>query len=137
MAETKNKAYKTFVSIDGLRQAFYQPYSGCSPNHTYLYFLYDYVNNGGQVYFYNPNFPDRTDDAAFDEYLEQAIVDSLDDTRIITILEEMHYHHLVRKANCDWREIIFQMAKDYRRHMHEDDFLLKVRETNGCNRHGE
>ncbi len=43
------------------------------------------------------------------------------------------YRHVVRKAKnlVDWREIIFQMALDYRKHNHEDDFYLKVRTTNG------
>lgn len=31
---------------------------------------------------------------------------------------------------CDWREIIFQMAKDYRRHNHEDDFEVKIINAN-------
>lgn len=43
------------------------------------------------------------------------------------------YRHILRKKEnlCDWREIIFQMALDYRKHNHEDDFYLKVRNTNG------
>jgi hypothetical protein len=38
---------------------------------------------------------------------------------------------------CDWREIIFQMAKDYRKHMHEDDFLLQLQRRNGKMPSGE
>ena len=30
----------------------------------------------------------------------------------------------------DWREIIYQMANDYRRHYREEDFLVKVRDNN-------
>lgn len=30
----------------------------------------------------------------------------------------------------DWREIIYQMANDYRRHYREEDFLIKVRDNN-------
>lgn len=30
----------------------------------------------------------------------------------------------------DWREIIYQMALDYRKHNHEDDFLLTVQKNN-------
>ena len=33
--------------------------------------------------------------------------------------------------NWDWREIIYQMALDYRKHNHMDEFLPKVREANG------
>ena len=38
---------------------------------------------------------------------------------------------------CDWREIIFQMALDYRQHDHEDDFPLKLRLQNGRDENGE
>ena len=38
---------------------------------------------------------------------------------------------------CDWREILFQMALDYRQHDHEDDFLLDLRDTNGRDEQGE
>lgn len=30
----------------------------------------------------------------------------------------------------DWRELIYQMALDYRKHYHEDDFLYHIRENN-------
>ena len=33
----------------------------------------------------------------------------------------------------DWREIIYQMAKDYRKHNHDDDFLVRVRDNNFVN----
>ena len=37
----------------------------------------------------------------------------------------------VEKAHvCDWREIIFQMANDYRKNYHDDDFLSKVEYNN-------
>ena len=32
--------------------------------------------------------------------------------------------------NVDWREIIFQMQKDYRQHHFDDDFMLKIIENN-------
>ena len=38
---------------------------------------------------------------------------------------------------CDWREIIYQMAKDYRKHNHEDDFYIQIRENNGKDINGE
>ncbi len=38
---------------------------------------------------------------------------------------------------CDWREIIYQMAKDYRKHNHEDDFYVQVRKNNGKDISGE
>ena len=30
----------------------------------------------------------------------------------------------------DWRELIFQMANDYRKHYHEDDFLINIKDNN-------
>lgn len=38
---------------------------------------------------------------------------------------------------CDWREIIFQMALDYRQHNHDDDFILQTRLQNGKNEDGD
>ena len=38
--------------------------------------------------------------------------------------------HVVATDEYDWREIIFQMQKDYRKHHTEDDFAIKVRENN-------
>ena len=31
---------------------------------------------------------------------------------------------------CDWRELIYQMAKDYRKYNHLDDFVLRVADAN-------
>lgn len=30
----------------------------------------------------------------------------------------------------DWREIIFQMANDYRKHYRDDDFLINIHNNN-------
>lgn len=38
---------------------------------------------------------------------------------------------------CDWRELIYQMALDYRQHNHDDDFLIRIRENNGVDDEGE
>lgn len=43
---------------------------------------------------------------------------------IIPIDMNLTYHVV------DWREIIYQMAKDYRKHNHEDDFLVRLRDNN-------
>ena len=50
-------------------------------------------------------------------------------TTIEDIQEKINEHIHI----CDWREIIYQMALDYRQHNHDDDFLLKIRENNGLN----
>ena len=33
----------------------------------------------------------------------------------------------------DWREIIYQMAIDYRKHYHDDDFLIDLNNNNILN----
>lgn len=49
------------------------------------------------------------------------------------------YRYVIKRPEdlCDWREIIFQMALDYRKHNHDDDFYLQVRNTNGLDLNGE
>ena len=32
---------------------------------------------------------------------------------------------------CDWRELIYQMAKDYRKYNHLNDFELRIIKANG------
>ena len=69
------------------------------------------------AYIYNPAIPEA-------EGISAAVEDSIsinDNNAII----------------CDWREIIYQMAKDYRKHNHEDDFYVQVRKNNGKNMSGE
>lgn len=93
---------------------FSYPYAGCSDPHTYLSFLkYDIEKNGNKVYFYNPafidvNYEDLVDDLVKEEYEER----------------------IKNSFFVDWREIIYQMAVDYRRHYHEDDFLYNVAQNN-------
>ena len=43
----------------------------------------------------------------------------------INVIEEISNVKIV-----DWREIIFQMANDYRRHYRDEDFLISVRDAN-------
>ena len=81
-----------------------------------------------------------------DEYVEQKLEEELTPEKIDIIIAEKGYRFVDRmpKTNedgeisedntiyvCDWREIIFQMALDYRKHNHDDDFYLKVRTNNG------
>ena len=97
------------------------------------------VDNGYLVYFYSPNFPRMADEASFEEYIEEEIERQLTDEEIWKALEEKGYRYIERKAEdlVDWREIIFQMARDYRLHNHDDDFYLKVRTTNGLDFNNE
>jgi hypothetical protein len=100
-----------------VRKEFMQPYYGCSDSHTYISFLEgDVKQNGSTVYFYNPDFPD------YDSY-EDLVLDQIEKE-----YEEYEKQGLLNYV--DWREIIYQMAKDYYQHNTEDDFELRVRENN-------
>lgn len=131
ISENEFKSYKT-----NEENIFIYPYWGCSDNHTYYYFLHgrgDSIDNGYSVYFYSPHFPAMSSDETFEEFIEEEVNRQLTKEKIMETLEENGYHHIVRKAEnlCDWREIIFQMALDYRKHNHDDDFYLKLRTNNG------
>lgn len=62
----------------------------------------------------NPNFTYVNGDMDYSEIINQRVEEKLKDIIIV-----------------DWREIIYQMAIDYRRFNHCDDFGLKVQEVNG------
>ena len=79
---------------------FIQPYAGCSDTHTYLEFLRnDIMRDGNLVYFYNPNFPgaDTYDDVIKDQ-IEEEFEEMITTGKLLQV---------------DWRELIYQMAKDY------------------------
>lgn len=62
----------------------------------------------------NPNFTYINDGMDYNETINRRVKEKLKDIIIV-----------------DWREIIYQMAIDYRRFNHCDDFGLKVQEVNG------
>ena len=106
--ENNNRIYGKFIN----------PYKGCSENHTYLVFLTDDVERqGNTVFFYNPNFP-GTD--SYEEVIQEQIEKEF---------EEYFKEGLYQIV--DWREIIYQMAKDYRKYYHSDDnFLFNIAQNN-------
>ena len=97
---------------------FINPYAGCADDHTYIEFLEDDVKaQGNNVYFYNPDFPDYN--GSFDEMVNDQI--------------EKEYQDYLKSGKLnfvDWREIIYQMAKDYFQHGTEDDFEIQIRNNN-------
>ena len=100
------------------RKKFIPPFCGCSDNHTFLEFLKgDIEADGNLVYFYNPAFPDAV---SFDEVVKDQVdreyEDAVNSGRI--------------KLVYDWREIIYQMAKDNMSHGHKDSFLSRVAANN-------
>lgn len=100
-----------------IKKNFMYPYAACSDTHTFLHFLKENVENGENVYFYNPRFYFNEHDMG-DELTElkkeQLSIDNKDEK----------YHKV------DWRELIYQMSKDYKRHMHDDDFYVKISQNN-------
>ena len=100
-----------------IKKNFMYPYATCSDKHTFLHFLKENVENGENVYFYNPRFYFNEHDMG-DELTElkkeQLSIDNKDEK----------YHQV------DWRELIYQMSKDYKRHMHDDDFYVKISQNN-------
>ena len=96
---------------------FIPPYSGCSNDHTYLEFLEgDIKQDGNYVYFYNPNFPGTT---SFEEVIKDQV--------------EKNYNDKIEKGEIkivDWRELIYQMAKDYYKHNQEPSFLNSIINNN-------
>lgn len=119
---TNDGSYKTekVLDVDGnpITKNFIPPYSGCSDNHTYIEFLENDVKKQGHtVYFYNPDFPDYN--GSFDEMVEDQIEKEYQD-----------YLNSGKLNFVDWREIIYQMAKDYYQHGTEDDFELQIKNNN-------
>ena len=113
--------YKTEVLRDAdgkiITKDFIPPYSGCSDNHTYIEFLEgDIKKHGCNVYFYNPKFPSY-------ESMEDLIVDR--------VQQEWEAYLASGKLNfVDWREIIYQMAKDYYANSNNDDFAVNLANNN-------
>ena len=71
------------------------PYSGCSDNHTYLYFL---NQPNREFYFYNPDFPDVSYEELVDNKISEAYREWQKNNQIYFV---------------DWREILYQMALDF------------------------
>lgn len=87
--------------------------------HTYEELLQEQVEHGYEhSYIYMPKFPQNSKSGQMESTLTYLI-------------------NLEKVIVCDWREIIYQMAKDYRKHNHEDDFYVQVRKNNGKDINGE
>lgn len=109
----ENGNIMTIESEPKIQKTFYAPYKSCSDTHTFLYFS----NLSTDVYFYNPNFyinENIQGDELFELKKEQAAIEEGGDG----------YYEV------DWREIIYQMSQDYKRHMHDDDFYVTIAQNN-------
>ena len=107
-----NGDLKTVVHSD-ITKDFYYPYAGCSDDHTYLSFLtQDIIADGNLVYFYNPSFLGAE---SFEDLVEEEMQDKY-------FSNEVKY--------VDWREIIYQMAKDYYKHNRDKNFNYLLSHNN-------
>ena len=118
--DTDPKGYKTVQVKDDsdnpIIEYYIPPYSGCSDNHTYIEFLESDIRGGNQVFFYNPDFPNY-----------ESIGDLIED-EIEQEWEEYLKSGLLNFV--DWREIIYQMAKDFYANNQKDVFEITLAKNN-------
>lgn len=89
-----------------------RPYNQSPDTFTYLEAMQD-----NKIYFiYNPSLPIGN---AFMEIIIERIEKEMEDFINSGVLQLV-----------DWREIIYQMAIDYRKHYHDDDFLITLNNNN-------
>ena len=84
--------------------------------HSYEFFLENKAICGTISYIYNPEFPEA-DVQDFEDQIEEL------QNKIQETMESELQYYIV----CDWREIIYQMAKDYYKHNQEDNFIQLYR----------
>ena len=112
---TKKVITKQVIGDDGnpVSGKFMYPYATCTDSHTYLKFLKEDVEkNKSTVYFYNPAFP------KYDSY-EDLVNDQINK-------EYKEYLESGMLNFVDWREIIYQMAKDHNRYGNMDNDNIKA-----------
>ena len=101
------------VRHNDIKKEFMYPYARCSDNHTYLEFLQnDVLARGNLVYFYNPSFLGAE---SFEDLVEEEMNDKY-------FSDEVKY--------VDWREILYQMAKDYYKHNRDKNFNYLLSKNN-------
>lgn len=93
---------------------------GGSCSHSYSYFLDNKTICGTISYIYNPELPEA-DLQAFEDQIA-----ALEEEQ-----EKAREEALANYVICDWREIIYQMAKDYYKYNQEDNFYSTLQNNNG------
>lgn len=88
--------------------------------HTYSFLKQRYDEKGEVAYIYDPRLVGEGGD--------DSILDSDTLSIIQEVLAESNKYTIV-----DWRELIFLMARDYRKYRTEEDFLERVRKNNMYN----
>ena len=99
-------------------KVLYFPYAKSSETTTYLTFK-QLIDEGTRIFIYNPDLPVESD---FMDILQERIEKEINE-----------YFASNPFQLVDWREIIYQMAIDYRKHYHEDDFLINLNDNNILN----
>ena len=74
------------------------------------------IKEDTKVYIYKPTFPGE---------IGYEVVDDMESVEI-DLTKYLPTNYKV----VDWREIIYQMANDYRKYSHDADFLVRIRENN-------
>jgi len=111
--------------------------------HLYQEFV-DYRCFGTTAYIYKPDIPV----VKYEEITDEQVINRIKAEDVTVIVNQLttqetidYYKNFGAKViviySCDWREIIYQMAKDYRKHNHEDDFYVQIRKNNGRDLNGE
>lgn len=95
---------------DGLKLGYFGHGNGCS--HAYSYFLDRAVGNVGTSYIYKPTIPTAEATEGFEQNVQSKV------------------EYLIDRYNCEWREIIYQMAVDYMKHRDKDDFYTTIAKNN-------
>ena len=91
------------------------PYSRSPDDFTYL----KAIQENKTYFIYNPNLPTGN---AFMDIIAQRVEQEMEAFVSSGVLQWV-----------DWREIIYQMAIDYRKHYHDDDFLITLNNNNILN----
>lgn len=105
-----------------ITKEFPYPFAGCTDRHTYLEFLKNENTETRHVYFYNPDlfFGNQNYEVTFEDQ------EALDAAK----KEDSNLDNNPNYHEVDWRELIYQMAEDYKRHMHDDDFYVMISKNN-------
>lgn len=93
---------------------WYEQCNGITPSH----YRQQIANIGDMVFIYDPVLPEEV----------QIVIDNVQQQALEEEKEKVKTGFL--KCNLDWREIIYQMSQDYKKHHTEDDFYIQIQKRN-------
>ena len=102
--ETETNSTDTIFTKNGI---FYAAHGKCG--HGYEQHLIEWQESGQDIYVYKPELPE--------EILKQEGVE------LVPLGSSVKYE-------CEWRELIYQMARDNMSYGHRDDFMSKIAQNN-------